>query len=83
MVTYSDEIAGKAKDISNASGVSEEKVRLKRHTVAVTAGHLQYRFAATFLDRQAATDRRKPHYRTLMVSDIQPIYFVFEQVYMM
>jgi hypothetical protein len=82
MVAHDNSISSETEDISYASGVCEEKLGLKGKAITVSASHLQYRLATSFLDGQTATNGGKAHYGTLVVSDIQRVYFVLEKVNM-
>jgi hypothetical protein len=81
VVANIDRIAGEAKHIFDASGISQKKVSLESQTVAITTSYLNDRLATAFLHQQTAPQGRKTHHRALMVSDIDSVNLVFEEVY--
>jgi hypothetical protein len=80
MVTNRDGIARQTQNISDSSNIGKQKFSLECHTVAITAGHLQYRLTPSLFYSQAAADGRKAHYGALVVSNINGINFVFKNV---
>ena len=52
-------------------------------TLPVPARHLQDRLPAMFLDNDCSCYRRVAHYRTLIISDVESINLILEQINMM